>query len=403
MVFDLVGTSTTGDNGYVDNLVFIKETVATDLIDYQSFDNLDGAQPYPIDWNWSDAGYFGWNDWAGQTVESNSYSAPSSLWIPTDAGWTGGGGTIYDVTNNDGYSISFMYKGNLKFSLNVAKDLGYNAVDDPDGIVPANATANSDGITWELKALNGWKQFTYTWDVDSWLSAEKANLTYTLWDSEAGDGFVDDLVVRKASQAFSGTPRVESITETYDIYAVLSVDYDTTFTIVSSSEQVVVSADSELEPLAAHFVLPAANDWTQWKLNWKNPSGDIGSNLTIVLDNKPAGEIIYITPDDPALPEESTNYTFYDDFMYGITTGLRKTKAPQAQLHLYPNPAVNDLWLSIMQPLSRVEIYNQLGQRVMNLQTSERKISVDGLPSGIYLINVTDQEGTIFKSKFIKQ
>ncbi len=72
-------------------------------------------------------------------------------------------------------------------------------------------------------------------------------------------------------------PLIESSIEIYDVYGIDTVLYDTTYTIVTTSEQVVVGGDSDLEPLAIHWNLPTAADWTEWKLNWTNPTGDIGS------------------------------------------------------------------------------------------------------------------------------
>jgi hypothetical protein len=402
LIFDLVGTSTSGDNGYVDDLKFTKVAVPNEVLAQQNFDGLDGAQPLPIDWNWSDAGFFGWNDWAGETVETENFSSPSSLWIPTDPGWSGAGGTIYDVADSLAYSISFMYKGNLKFSLNIAQDLGYDLLADPDGIVPADATVDAKSITWELQALSGWKKFSYAWEQGSWLATEKANLTFTLWDSEAGDGYADDLLIMKSSINTGATPLIESGIEVYNVYAIESTEYDTTYTIENSTKQVVVDAASELEPLAAHFTLPAVTEWTEWKLKWTNPSTDIGSTLTLMLDNKPLATPVYITPVEPEFPEVNASWTYFDDFNYLFTTGVSNKPAPQKQLHLYPNPVVADLYLSVKDPLSKIDIYNSVGQMVRSLNNPERKINVADLSSGIYFINVRDLQGTIYKSKFIK-
>jgi choice-of-anchor B domain-containing protein len=64
----------------------------------------------------------------------------------------------------------------------------------------------------------------------------------------------------------------------------------------------------------------------------------------------------------------------------------------QLGFSLYPNPSENDITItSVDSPISTVEIYNVLGQRVLNRNFSENlseKIDISGLNSGLYLVKI---------------
>jgi hypothetical protein len=402
LVFDLVGTNMTGDNGYVDDLEFNKATVLVDILAKQTFDGLDGAQPVPLDWNWSGSNFFGYNDWANETVETESYSSPSSFWLPGDPNWTGSEGSM-QVADSFAYEISFMYKGDLQFTMDIGSDLKYDLEGDPDGIVPAEASVSGGQIVWNLSAT-GWQKFAYAWEQGSWLEdsavTSPANLNFTFVGTyTSGDnGYVDNLMIQKSKAKLGAISMIEPGIEVYYIYAIDSVEYEYTYT----SKEVIVSGDSELEPLAIHWDLPSAASWTEWKFNWTNPTGDIGSTLTLLLDNKMTASPDWITPDKTTFDDENAGWTYFDDFVYEITTGI-DNKVQHKQLHLYPNPAVDMLYLSIEEPLQRIDIYNSLGQMVRSVNNPDRKINVSSLSSGIYMINVTDQRGIVYKSKFIKE
>lgn len=72
-------------------------------------------------------------------------------------------------------------------------------------------------------------------------------------------------------------------------------------------------------------------------------------------------------------------------------------------LHVYPNPAVDALYLSLDIPLRTVEIFNTSGQKVMMLQNPERILNVSELGSGLYMIHAYDTEGVVHVVKFIKK
>ena len=69
-------------------------------------------------------------------------------------------------------------------------------------------------------------------------------------------------------------------------------------------------------------------------------------------------------------------------------------------ISVYPNPAMEIVTVDGVEA-AEVQVYNGLGQMVKTVQGSN-EISVSGLPSGIYSIRVTMNDGNLFLNKIIK-
>jgi len=75
-------------------------------------------------------------------------------------------------------------------------------------------------------------------------------------------------------------------------------------------------------------------------------------------------------------------------------------------ISLYPNPASNNVTVSTAnRSLNAVEIYNTLGEKIMDYNTinnNELVINIDGLSSGIYLMRVLDASNRETVKKLVK-
>jgi hypothetical protein len=328
-------------------------------------------------------GYYTYEDWTTGVVDTVQHSGTSSFWLPADVCWSGAAGTMDGVVDDTSYLIRFWYKGESDFSLYLGRNLKYDLVNDPDEIVPEDATADEEGIHWRLKA-DDWTQFTYIYKQGSWLADSgltgPVNLEYDfvgVLDDTTLVGYVDDIFMGMIGDF--GKPD------------------DTPFTLSTDT------LSATIPPLAARWELPAAEDWTEKKIRWTNPASDIGGNLTMFINNDLIDFPDYISPEKPEFDLDNAGWTFFDDFVYQIAepTGIKKVK--QGDLHIYPNPAVDVLYLSIQDQLRRIDIYNSMGQLVKSIDNSERKIDISDLNPGMYMLNVTDMGDTVYKSKFIKK
>jgi len=395
LVFEIAGSYVDGEVGYMDDIKFAEIVVPLDTLAAQDF-NDDSSAPLPVEWLWSNAdpAYYTWEDWTTGLKETDYHSAPKSLWLPGDPSWTGVGGSQGGFVDSATYSFGFMYKGQLQIDLLLGKSFKYDLVNDPDGIVPEDATlGKSDkSIHWDLD-VDTWKEFSFVWEQGSWLQDSAVTSPAALELEIAGSyvdgevGYLDDLLILKTKEKLGPVSVIDTNIFIKTTYEIDSIIVDTTYKTTTTYENVIVDETSELEPLAIHWTLPAAAEWTKFEYTWNNPSGDIGSSLTFVLESSWS---------------ETDSVTYFDDFFYAITTSAQSVYA-SGQLHLYPNPVIDVLYLSIEDPLSRIDVYNSMGQLVKSFNNPDRQINVSELSSGMYLMNVTDQRGNLYKAKFIKK
>ncbi|HJZ39918.1 MAG TPA: T9SS type A sorting domain-containing protein [Bacteroidales bacterium] len=360
-----------------------ESTIPVKSLGSQNFDNPAELKMPGSSWLWSGSDYYTWDDWTTGVTDTEQHSGTSSFWLPGDPNWTGAEGTFDGIVDDTTYVISFWYKGKGQFELYLGSSLKYDLVNDPDSIVPESATADKDKINWLLDAET-WTQFTFIYDQGSWLAdsavTAPASLKYDFvgtWDA-ADVAYIDDV--------FAGI--IDEFGKPEGTPFVLSPD----------------TLSVTVPPLAARWELPAVEEWTEMTINWTNPATDIGGNLTMFVNNDLVETPDYITPEKADFDPENAGWTYFDDFVYQIVEAPSDiNKITQKALHLYPNPAVDVMYLSIEDPLSRIDIYNSLGQLVKSINNPDRKFYVSDLTSGMYMLNVTDQRGTVYKSKFIKE
>ena len=361
-----------------------------DTLLWQSFDDEADQTLGGGSWLWSGGGNYGYNDWAAGTVDDEAWSSPEALWLPGDPSWGGAEGyaSVVDDTN---YIWEFYYKGQVQFILNLGATK-YNLVDDVDGIVPPEAEADTNTLTWQLDSKY-WAKFRFEYRQGSWLAdsgiASPATVSYDLigtYDA-ADNGYVDDVLIAMASDV---TPDV----------------IDTIFIVVENDTSYTYETDTvgvSYNQMGARFMLPAAADWTEFTLNWTNPSTDIGGTLTMMLDNDATEPVAWVTQANPTLPDDDPGWTYFDDFVYEVTGGTSVRSVAVSDLHVYPNPVEDVLYLSLQIPLEKVEIYNVMGQQVKVLLHPDRKFNISDLSSGMYLIHATDEAGVIHQAKVIKK
>lgn len=93
-----------------------------------------------------------------------------------------------------------------------------------------------------------------------------------------------------------------------------------------------------------------------------------------------------------------------DDVSFTKSSTASLENLQQFNFSAYPNPVNNSLHISASENVEKVEIFNVLGQKVINVlpNSSKTQLDVATLTSGIYMLRATinGKKGT---SKFIKQ
>jgi hypothetical protein len=359
-----------------------ESSIPVTSLGFQDFDDAENLRLPGSSWLWSGTDYYVWDDWSTGITTDEMHSGTTSFWLPGDPNWTGAEGTFDGIVDDTTYIISFWYKGKSQFELYLGSSLKYDLENDPDGIVPAEATADAEKINWALDS-DTWTQFTYVYDQGSWLADSGVTAPASLVFDFIGT--YDTLDVGYIDDVFAGI--IDEFTKPEGTTFVLSTD----------------TLSVTVPPLGARWELPAVDNWTEKTITWTNPSTDIGGNLTMFIDNAMLADPDFLDPDKTDFDPDHEGWTFFDDFLYQIVEETGIKKITYGDLHVYPNPAVDFLYLSVEEPLSRIDIYNSLGQLVKAINNPYRKIDVSDLASGIYMLNVSDQKGILYKSKFIKE
>jgi hypothetical protein len=113
---------------------------------------------------------------------------------------------------------------------------------------------------------------------------------------------------------------------------------------------------------------------------------------------------------DLTLPVATTIQTSYvDDIVIGTgacgRVGIFESLKVE-RLSVYPNPAVNELFVQNTEGVRRLEITNVLGQKVKVValnNVDNFAISLEGLDKGMYVISAFGDKGLVANSKFVKE
>ncbi|MEI6852755.1 MAG: T9SS type A sorting domain-containing protein, partial [Bacteroidota bacterium] len=113
------------------------------------------------------------------------------------------------------------------------------------------------------------------------------------------------------------------------------------------------------------------------------------------------------------------DYTYYyiddvcltSDSLYNENwTGLSEIKHETKNILIYPNPADNYISIWLDDHTSEIDatiIFDVMGKQIVNYENIKKekllKINISNLPSSIYLIEVIDNTGKRFTTKFIKE
>ena len=90
-----------------------------------------------------------------------------------------------------------------------------------------------------------------------------------------------------------------------------------------------------------------------------------------------------------------------DGFPILVKTDLSVNDNGGQQLAVFPNP-VKDMVNIEGRDVAEIQVYNVLGVKVKSF-TNTNRISVEGLPEGVYLLRIADKEGNTFLERIVKE
>lgn len=188
-------------------------------------------------------------------------------------------------------------------------------------------------------------------------------------------------------QYFTSQPNVE--------YTV-SFWYKMNFTGVDAADAPFVSIRTQAGPANGNGTIintfsfqldAAANTWTNFTFTFITPETNI--QFFVFSPARNSGGV--------------NNSVRFDDVGIVPSSTLSLDEFSVSQTRLYPNPAQNEIILSANQIIEKVEIYNLVGQKILDKTTNQKEVNVQisDLSSGVYLLK-SHINGNVKTQKFIK-
>jgi hypothetical protein len=126
-------------------------------------------------------------------------------------------------------------------------------------------------------------------------------------------------------------------------------------------------------------------------------------NLTITSPAKDTGDNMYVIGSTD-LNGNSRIFNITVDmgvFEYNATLSTGAFELAKNQIQLYPNPTTSVLNIKMDGNLKQATVYSVLGAKV--LETTSKSLNTDHLKSGLYLITIEEETGSVTTKRFIKQ
>ena len=165
----------------------------------------------------------------------------------------------------------------------------------------------------------------------------------------------------------------------------------------------------------ASFMLPTVQSVFPGSLNPTAPDdlymalGKNGQLINVV----PSQNLVFIrmgnAPNISELVAPSFNDTIWqhlNDLMCANTSIETDQLSEHVDVKLFPNPAGHNVQVVSTEPITRLQLYNNLGQAVLNEELNGSKninLDVSQLPSGVYMMHTELSNGTFTREKLITQ
>ena len=107
----------------------------------------------------------------------------------------------------------------------------------------------------------------------------------------------------------------------------------------------------------------------------------------------------------PRIRKVSFNPTCYPYSHHFDSTSLAIKTMINNEVHIYPNPVYSEITIKVNNKIDQITITNLIGQTVYSqaCDLEKAEVNIAGLPEGVYIVKVTDNEGNVTTNKIIKE
>ncbi|HEX8561839.1 MAG TPA: T9SS type A sorting domain-containing protein [Flavobacterium sp.] len=158
-------------------------------------------------------------------------------------------------------------------------------------------------------------------------------------------------------------------------------------------------------------VIPSVDATQNWTVTSNNISGGVRTVVaTRALNTGEAGDYVFSASPSPITlvfaRGESLAIAYHGGGNCGSTNAsftLGTDKFSLAQSQVYPNPANGDFLVKTQGYLQKINIYTQTGAfvRTVEVNSDEAEINVNGLQTGVYLIELSNEKEKSWKKVII--
>lgn len=254
----------------------------------------------------------------------------------------------------------------------------------------APTEAGSSIFTLSVAVDSGEVQYKYFRSIDGSVS----------WDNGEWTGDPNRVVYLTAESTFDNVwaNKPQAITFNVDVTDAAEFDPATEEIFIAGSLANGWAQPGTLSP----YMMTVTDDENIYSITLNLVPGEYQYKYFRVIGGEPSWDNGEWTGEPNRVITTDTIAATFDD-IWGSPAGIFDNPATFAY-SMYPNPVNDNLTLSNISGVSEIAIYDVSGKMIRRIElqsTNEVSINVSDLNTGMYIINVTDAEGTQ-TSKFVK-
>jgi PKD repeat protein len=326
------------------------------------------------------------------TTSSTVNFSDNSIGIPTSWEWTFQGGSPATSIEKNPMDIQYNSSGNYTVTLKVTNSAG-NSTETKTGFIKV-----SDAVSGTTTIVNfedfTWGALTYHPMANGSLDVPAA---FEIADNPAPDAVNSSASVGKFTRAFDGNPWAgfwANISPSLDLATKKYVHVKVYKTRISPLKFKVEggTGDPKTLEIFSLFEQTKANAWE-----------DIVFDFSSMSSKYP---IVAFMPDFADPVDLTDNIEIYfDDILLSKDLVLSVKPLETNKFSCYPNPVVDDVLVGNLENINSIAITNVLGKTILiqKANSTSQRIDMKNIPSGVYIISVTDNSGNSSSMKLIKK